>query len=196
MPLIGVGSGLLVLSSVYAGPGASLVPSGAAGLGLGAVLVGIAAGFVLRIASAFSDLVHRVGLLKAADHVLGLPLGIATGFLGAYMALAAVVSVDEALAPLHGKVSIDAAAVAAVRAVVASQPQFGVIAEPAVLDELAVTLAQRAIPREELAKYAQTLAFYEESVRPQLLASVLGPLFVRLGEPLPFVGRQLEYPAH
>src|SRR6266545_83768 len=79
MPIIATAGVVLGLSTLYAGPGASFVPAGAAGLGLGAAVVGIAGGFVLRIGSAIASVVHRVGLLRAADNVLGLPLGAATG---------------------------------------------------------------------------------------------------------------------
>lgn len=194
MPLIAVSGVVLGLSALYAGPGSSLVPAGAAGIGMGAAVVGIAGGFILRIGSAIASVVHRIGVLRAADNVLGAPLGAATGLVGAYIALAALLSVDAVLAPLHGKGSIDDVAVAAVRAAISAQPQFGVIAEPAVLDELAAAIAKGAIPREQLATYAGTLAFYEDTVRPQLLASALGPLVVTAGQHLPVVGRQLDYP--
>lgn len=194
MPLIAVAGVVIGLSALYAGPGASLVPAGAAGIGLGAAVVGIAGGFILRIGSAIASVVHRVGVLRAADNVLGVPLGAATGLVGAYVALAAVLSVDVVLAPLHGKASIDDVAVAAVRAAITAQPQFGVIAEPAVLDEMATVIAKGAIPRDQLASYAGTLAFYEDTVRPQLLGSALGPVMVSLGQYLPIVGRHIDYP--
>lgn len=194
MPLIAIAGMVLGLSTLYAGPGSSFVPAGAAGIGMGAAVVGIAGGFVLRIGSGIASVVHRVSVLRAADNVLGLPLGAATGLFGAYMALAAVVSVDVVLAPLHGKASIDDVAVAAVRAAITAQPQFAVIADPAVLDEMAAAIAKGAIPREQLADYGGTLAFYEDTVRPQLLASVLGPVIVGFGQYLPIVGRQLDYP--
>lgn len=194
MPLVALAGVVLGLSALYAGPGSSFVPAGAAGIGLGAAVVGIAGGFVLRIGSAIASVVHRIGLLRAADNVLGVPLGAATGLVGAYIALAAVVSVDVVLAPLHGKGSIDDVAVAAVRAAITAQPQFGVIVDPAVLDEMAAAIATQAIPREQLASYAGTLAFYEDTVRPQLLASALGPLIVGAGQYLPVVGRHLDYP--
>ncbi len=193
-PLIATAGVVLGLSTLYAGPGSSVVPAGALGIGIGAAVVGIAGGFLLRIGSAIASVVHRISVLRAADNVLGVPLGAATGLVGAYIALAALLSIDIVLAPLHGKASIDDVAVAAVRAAITAQPQFGVIADPAMLDEMAAAIAKNALPREELAKYASTLAFYEDTVRPQLLASALGPLIVGAGQYLPVVGRHLDYP--
>ena len=43
MPLIAVGTGLVGLYALYAGPGASVVPSGTAGIGAGVLVVGVAA---------------------------------------------------------------------------------------------------------------------------------------------------------
>ena len=57
MPLVGVAVGLLGLYALYAGPGASLVPGGVAGIGLGVLVIGIAGTFVLRIVGVLVGLV-------------------------------------------------------------------------------------------------------------------------------------------
>ena len=193
-PLFAVSLSLVGLYGVYAGPGAGVVPTGAAGIGLGVVLIGIASTFLMRIGSALVSVVHRVGILQKTDRVLGVPLGAATGVLTVYLALVAVVSFDGLIAPLHGKATVDQAAVAAVRAAVAANPQFAVMIDPGMLDTLAKQAATSAVPADQLEKFDQGLAFYESTVRPQLLSSAIAPLLLGIGQHAPVIGRHVEFP--
>jgi hypothetical protein len=193
-PLFAVSLSLVGLYAVYAGPGAGIVPTGAAGIGLGVVLVGIASTFLMRIGMVIVSVVHRIGILQKTDRVLGVPLGAATGLLTAYLALVAIVSFDGLIAPLHGKASVDQAAVAAVRAAVAANPQFAVMIDPGTLDTLAAQVAKSAVPADQLAKFDQALSFYETTVRPQLLASAIAPLLLGVGEHAPIIGRHVQFP--
>jgi len=193
-PLFAVALTLVGLYAVYAGPGAVLVPSGAAGIGLGVVVIGIASSFVMRIGASLVALVHRVGILRRADHVLGAPMAALTGLVTVYLALVAVVSFDTILAPFHGKASIDQAAVAAMRAALTTNPRFAVMIDPSMLDQLASQVATAAIPADQLAKFDQTLAFYETTVRPQLVSSTIAPVLLAVGEHVPFIGRHIEFP--
>ena len=194
-PALAVAMSLVGLYSIYACPGQGIVPTGAAGIGLGVVVVGFLASIVFRIGSVLVGLVHRVSFLKAADNVLGVPLGIATGLVTVYLALVAVVSFDAIVGPMHGKASVDQAAVAAMRAAVAANPQFSVMIDPGTLDAMATQVATAAIPTDQVAKINQTLGYYETSVRPQLLSSAIAPTLLSIGEHLPFIGRHVEYPA-
>jgi len=193
-PLFALGLSLLGLYAIYNGPAAGAMPTGTAGLGLGVVAVGVASSFVMRIGGVLTSLVHRVKLLNAGDHVLGLPLGAATGLVAVYLGLVAVVSFDNMLAPFHGKPSVDQAAVAAMRAAVAANPQFSVMLDPGTLDAMATQVAKSAIPADQLATFDQSLAFYEGTARPALLASVSAPIILGLGECLPFLGRHVDFP--
>lgn len=193
-PVLAVTMSLVGLYAVFAGPGQGLVPTGAAGIGLGVVVVGVVSSLILRIGSVLVGLVHRVRILKAADNVLGVPLGIATGLVTVYLALVAVVSFDSVIGPLHGKASVDQAAVAAMRAAVAANPQFSVMIDEGTLDTIAAQVATSAIPTDQLAKVDQTLGYYESSVRPQLLSSAIAPTLLSLGERIPFIGRHIDFP--
>ena len=193
-PFFAVALALFGLYAIFAGPGAGVVPSGAAGLGLGVLVIGFVAAFVGRLGGSLASLVHRVGVLRSADHVLGVPLGALTGIVAAYLALVAIVSFDNVLAPFHGKPTVDQAAVAALRAALATNPQFAVMVDPSMLDALAAQVAKQAIPADQLATFDQTLAFYEGTVRPALLASVSAPILLAVGERLPFIGRHLDFP--
>ncbi len=194
MPLIAVGTGLVALYALYAGPGASMVPSGTAGIGLGVLVITLAGTLIGRIGGMLVSLVHRFGILKAADHTLGVPLGAATALVTVYIGLVALVSFDAVLAPIHGKVTVDQAAVAAMRAALAANPQFGVMVDSATLDEMATQVAKSAIPADQLSTIDSTLAFYENDVRPQLLASSLAPMILTVGKYAPFIGRQVQFP--
>ncbi len=194
-PLFAIGLSLLGLYAIYAGPGAGVVPSGTPGLGLGVVVVGIASSFVMRIGGMLTSLIHRVGVLKAADHVLGLPLGAATGLVAVYLGLVAVVSFDNLLAPFHGKPTLDQAAVAAMRTAVAANPQFSVMLDQGTLDAMATQVAKSAIPADQIATFDQTLGFYETTARPALVGSASAPVILAVGEYLPFLGRHVDFPA-
>ena len=194
MPLIAVGTGLVGLYALYAGPGANVVPSGTAGIGAGVLIVGIAASLIARIGSVLVGLVHRVGLLKRADQAVGVPLGAVIALLPVYAALVALVSFDAIIAPLHGKATVDQAAVAAVRAAVAANPQFGVMLDPGTLDQMASQVAKSAIPADQIATIDSGLAYYENDVRPQLLSSTLVPLILNIGERVPYLGHHVELP--
>lgn len=194
MPLIAVAAGLVGLYALYAGPGAGIVPTGTAGIGLGVLVVALAGSLIARIGGVLISLVHRVSVLKAADHTLGVPLGAVTALVGVYVALVAVVSFDAVLAPIHGKPTVDQAAVAAMRAAVAANPQFGVMVDPGILDEMATQVAKSAIPADQLSTIDSTLAFYETDVRPQLLSSALVPAILNVGQYAPFIGRHVAFP--
>jgi len=193
-PLIAVGTGLVGLYALYAGPGATVVPSGTAGIGAGVLVIGVAATLIARIGSMLVSLVHKVGLLKAADHAVGVPLGAVTALIPVYAALVAVVSFDAIVAPLHGKATVDQAAVAAVRAAVAANPQFGVMLDPGTLDQMATQVAKSAIPADQIATIDAGLAYYENDVRPQLLTSSLVPFILAIGEKVPYLGHHVELP--
>lgn len=194
MPLVAIGASLVGLYALYAGPGAGLVPAGAAGIGLGVLVLGVAASVVARIAGAVAGLVRRVAPLRAADHTLGLPLGAATALVGVYLALVAVVSFDNLLAPFHGKATVDQAAVAATKAALAANPQFAVMLDRATLDAIAAQVATSAIPADQVARFDATLGFYEGTVRPALLGSTLAPVIIAAGRYLPIIGRQVDFP--
>ena len=193
-PLFAVGLSLLGLYALYNGPAAGSLPSGNLGLGLSVVALGFAASIVGRVGAVLVSVVHRVGLLKAADHTLGVPLGAVTGLIAVYAALTAVVSFDNLLAPFHGKASVDQAAVAAMKAALQANPQFSVMIDQATLDTMATQVVKQAIPVDQLATYDQTLSFYEGTVRPALVSSVLAPPILSVGERLPVLGRRVDFP--
>ena len=193
-PLFAVALSLLGLYALYNGPGAGLVPTGTIGLGLGVLVVGFVASVVGRVAGMLVSLVHRVGLLRAADHTLGLPLGALTGLVAVYLALVAVVSFDNLLAPFHGKLTVDQAAVAALKVALDANPQFAVMIDPGMVDAMATQVAKAAIPADQIQKFDQTLGYYETTVRPQLISSALAPVILAVGERAPFLGRHIVFP--
>ena len=193
-PLFAVALSVLGLYALYNGPGAGLVPTGTIGLGLGVLVVGFVASVVGRVAGMLVSLVHRVGLLRAADHTLGLPLGALTGLVAVYLALVAVVSFDNLLAPFHGKLTVDQAAVAALKVALDANPQFAVMIDPGMVDAMATQVAKAAIPADQIQKFDQTLGYYETTVRPQLISSALAPIILAVGERAPFLGRHIVFP--
>jgi uncharacterized membrane protein required for colicin V production len=194
-PLFAVALSLVGLYALYNGPGAGVVPTGTLGVGVGVLVVGFAASVVGRVGGILVGLVHRVGLLKAADHMLGVPLGGLTGLVAVYVALVAVVSFDNLIAPLHGKASVDQAAVAAMKVAINANPQFAVMIDPGMLDAMATQVAKAAIPSDQIEKFDKSLAYYETTLRPQLVTSALAPIILVVGERTPLLGRHVDFPA-
>ncbi|HKY51682.1 MAG TPA: CvpA family protein, partial [Candidatus Limnocylindria bacterium] len=106
LPLIALGGALLSIASLYAGPLNGVVPSGMAGLGLGAVALFIGGTVLGRLGAVLVGLIHRFGALRRMDRLAGIPLGAATAAVGVYVAVLGTLALDGWLAPLHGKETI------------------------------------------------------------------------------------------
>jgi hypothetical protein len=64
-----------------------------------------------------------------------------------------------------------------------------------VLKAMASAATSSPVAADQLAKFDATLAFYEQTVRPELLHSRIVPVFLVVGESLPVIGRHAELPA-
>jgi hypothetical protein len=195
LPLIALGGALLSIASLYAGPLNGVVPSGAAGLGLGVVALFIGGTVLGRIGAVLVGLVHRVTALRRLDQVVGIPLGAATAAVGVYVAILGTLALDGWLSPLHGKATIELQDIAAVQAIAESNPTLALFADPAVLKALSTAAMSQPVAADQLAKFDATLAFYEQTIRPELLQSRIVPVLLAVGESLPLIGRHAELPA-
>src|SRR5712691_8827480 len=72
---------------------------------------------------------------------------------------------------------------------------FAAFADPAMLKLLAQSAAKAPIPSDHLAQFDGALAFYELTIRPELLQSKIAPALLLIGENLPFIGRPATLPA-
>ena len=194
VPLVAQAGALLGLATLFAGPLSSAIPTGTLGLlaGFGALAVG---GSVLgAVASFLTGLVYRFTAVRRVDQVLGIPLGAVTAAISMYVALLATLTLDGWLDPLHRTSVLNAKDIQALQQIVAANPAAGAFADPAALQALAATAARAPVQVDDLGKYAAVLAFYEKMLRPQLLASRLAPLLLAVGEPLPVIGRHVDFP--
>jgi len=141
-------------------------------------------------------LVYKVPALRRLDQVVGIPLGAVTATVGVYVAVLGVLAVDGWLSPLHGKAAIEIQDVSAVQALAAANPALGMFADPAVLKAMATAATSSPVAADQLAKFDATLAFYEQTVRPELLQSRILPVLLSVGESLPVIGRHAELPKH
>ncbi len=196
LPLIAVGGALLSIAALYAGPLKGIVPTGTAGLGLGAVALFLGGAILGRVGGVLVGLVYKVPALRRFDQIVGIPLGAATAAVAVYVGVLGTLALDGWLSPLHGKATIDVQDIAAVQALAAANPSLGMFADPAVLKAMATAATSSPVAADQLAKFDATLAFYEQTVRPQLLQSRIVPVFLVVGESLPFIGRHAELPTH
>ena len=196
LPLIALGGAVLSIAALYAGPLNGIVPSGTAGLGVGAVALFLGGTILGRIGAVLVGLVYKVAVLRRVDQIVGIPLGTAMAAMAVYVAVLGTLALDGWLSPLHGKATIDVQDIAAVQALAAANPSLGLFADPAVLKAMATAATSSPVAADQLAKFDATLAFYEQTVRPELLQSRIVPVFLVIGESLPFIGRHAELPTH
>ena len=194
LPLIALGGALLSIAALYAGPLNGIVPSGTAGLGLGAAALFIGGAVLGRVGGVLVGLVYRVPALRRLDRVVGIPLGALTAVVGVYVAILGTLALDGWLSPLHGKATLEVQDIAAIQALAAANPSLAMFADPAMLRTLASAATTSPLAADQLAKFDTTLAFYEQTMRPELLKSRIVPLLLTLGEALPVVGRHAELP--
>jgi dienelactone hydrolase len=62
------------------------------------------------------------------------------------------------------------------------------------LKVLAQSAAKAPVASAELEKVDAAVAFYEQKVRPELLASKIVPVLLAIGEKLPFIGHPATLP--
>ena len=194
LPLIALGGALLSIAVLYAGPLNGIVPSGTAGLGLGAAALFIGGAVLGRVGGVLVGLVYRFQILRRIDKVVGIPLGAVTATVAVYVAILGTLAVDGWLSPLHGKASFELKDVSAIQALAAANPSLGIFADPAVLKAMATAATSSPVAADQLAKFDATLAFYEQTLRPELLQSRIVPVLLMLGESLPFIGRHAQLP--
>ena len=194
LPLIALGGALLSIATLYAGPLNGILPAGSAGLGLGAAALFLGGAVLGRVGGVVVGLVYRFQILRRIDKAVGIPLGAATATVAVYVAVLGVLALDGWLSPLHGKATIDAKDIAAVQALAAANPSLAMFAEPVMLTAMASAATSSPLAAEQLSKFDTTLAFYEQTVRPELLKSRILPVLLTLGEALPVIGRHAELP--
>ena len=196
LPLIALGGALLSIASLYAGPLNGIVPAGTAGLGLGAVALFVGGMLLGRVGGVLVGLVYKVPALRRLDQLVGIPLGGATAVVGVYVAVLGTLALDSWLSPLHGKATLEVQDIAAVQALAAANPSLAMFADPAMLQVMTTAATSSPVAADQLAKFDATLAFYEQTVRPELLQSRIVPVLLTVGESIPVIGRHAELPKH
>src|SRR5438046_3246214 len=122
-PLAAAGGALLTLSALYAGPLTGALPSGTAGLGVGAIALFVGGTVFSAVATFVVGIVHRVGILRRFDKVLGVPLGMVTAAVTLYVAVLATLVLDGWLDPLHGKTAFGPQEIAALQSVAGARSE-------------------------------------------------------------------------
>lgn len=194
VPLAAAGGAVLTFAALYAGPLTGALPTGTAGLGVGAIALFVGGTLFTTVATFVVGIVHRVGILRRFDKVLGIPLGMATAAVTLYVAVLATLVLDGWLDPLHGKTAFGPQDIAALQSVAGANPAFATFADPQMLKLLAQSAAKAPVASADLDKADTAIAFYEEKVRPELLSSRIVPVLLAIGEKLPYIGRPATLP--
>jgi hypothetical protein len=147
-----------------------------------------------RVGMFLVGLIHRFGLLKKVDKVLGIPIGMATAAVALYVALLGTLTVDAWLDPIHGKAAIGTQEITALQTLAKANPTLSVFASPTMLQALLASATQGAVSGDQISQADAALGFYEQKVRPELLQSRIVPIVLRVGEQLPFIGRPATLP--
>ena len=196
LPLVAAGGALFSIAFLYSGPFNGSVPSGSVGLGAGAVALGLGATLFARVGMFLVGLIHRFGLLQKFDKVLGIPIGMATAAVVLYVTLLGTLTLDAWLDPLHGKAAIGTQEIAALQTMAKLNPTLSVFASPTVLQGLLESAGKGPLSGDQLSQADGALGFYEEKVRPELLASRIVPVILAVGAKLPYIGRPATLPTH
>ena len=194
LPLLAVGGALFGIALLFTGPFSGSVPSGTAGLGAGAIALGIGAMLFTRVGMFMVGLIHRFGLLKKVDKVLGIPIGMATAAVALYVALLGTLTVDAWLDPIHGKAAIGTEEITALQTLAKANPMLSVFASPTMLQALLESATKGAVSGDQISQADAALGFYEQKVRPELLQSRIVPFVLSVGEKLPLIGRPASLP--
>ena len=195
LPLVAAGGALFTMAFLFAGPFNGSLPSGSAGLGAGAIALGLGATLFARVGMFMVGLIHRFGLLRKVDRVLGIPIGMATATVALYVALLGTLTLDAWLDPLHGKAAIGTPEIAALQTLAKANPTLAVFASPTMLQGLLESAAAKGpVSGAELSQADSALGFYEQKMRPELLASKIVPVLLAIGEKLPYIGRPATLP--
>ena len=195
LPLVAVGGALFGMALLFTGPLNGSLPSGSAGLGAGAIALGLGGMLFARVGMVAVGLIHRFGLLKKVDKVLGIPIGMATAAVALYVALLGTLTVDAWLDPIHGKAGIGTQEIAALQVLAKANPTLSVFASPTMLQALLESAAAKGpLSGDQLSQADSALGFYEQKVRPELLQSRIVPVVLTIGEKLPFIGRPATLP--
>jgi uncharacterized membrane protein required for colicin V production len=154
-------------------------------------VVGIAVGIVGRMV--FHTL-FRLPLTRQVDKVLGAAANGGLAFVIVYVVLLGFIGAGTVLDPLVQARSVQSSQVAAMRMLLAENPQAATMVPSGELSELASLSAVRPVPIAQLGQYAQVIDYYERTLRPQLATSQLAPLVLRYGARLPIIGRHAILP--
>jgi hypothetical protein len=197
LPLVAAGGALFTMAFLFAGPANGALPSGTAGLGAGAIALGVGATLFARVGMMIAGLIHRFGFLQKIDKVLGIPIGMATAAIALYVALLGTLTLDAWLDPLHGKAAIGTQDIAALQTIAKANPTFSVFANPTMLEALLESAAAKGpLSGADLSQADTALGLYEEKIRPEMLASKIIPVILAVGEKLPIIGRPATLPSN
>ncbi len=153
--------------------------------------VGIAVGIVGRMVF---QTFFRLPLTRQVDKVLGAAANGGLAFVIVYVVLLGFIGASTVLDPLVQARSVQSSQVAAMRVLLAENPQAATLVPSGELSELASVSAVRPVPIAQLGQYAQVIDYYERTLRPQLATSQLAPLVLRYGARLPIIGRHATLP--
>jgi uncharacterized membrane protein required for colicin V production len=189
-PLLAEGTFLIGYWIVSRSPGlAALIPSSVPrpyAVMILPALMGLVVGIAGR--SVFQAF-FRLPFTRSIDKALGAVANGALAFVIVYVVLLGLVGAGTVLDPLATATMIRQPQVAAMQTLLKENPQAATLVPSAELGQLSSVASVRALPIEQLGQYAQVINYYEHTLRPQLTASVLAPIVLRLGAHLPIIGR-------
>ena len=194
-PLLAEGAFLIGYLIVSRNPGlAALVPPSIPrqyAVFLLPAAVGIVVGIVGRMVF---QTFFRLPFTGQMDKGLGAVANGGLAFVIVYVVLLGFIGVGTVLDPLAQARSVQSTQVAAMRMLLAENPQAAAMVPSAELSQLASVSAVRPVPIAQLGQYAQVIDYYEHTLRPQLASSQLAPVILRLGARLPVIGRHAILP--
>ena len=160
----------------------------------GLVVIGVCMVVGMLLSRPISALLTRwIPFLGGANRMGGMIAAGILSLISIYFVLSTLVSFDTALAPFRSG-TVNASGLDAVANYLAANPaskQFVALPE---IEVAAQDIGNRSIPLTDLGQAGQYILDYNDSVRPQITGSILGPVVFAIGEHVPFFGRGRSWP--
>jgi uncharacterized membrane protein required for colicin V production len=154
------------------------------------VFVGLIIALVLgAVGGAIGGAFHRMEAIRGIDGLLGVVVNAAVTFVVLYLAVSALVTLDNAFEPVRASTSLTATQVNNLENEILSNPITAAMVSKSDLDALKAAAAKsNAAHLDSVSGIHQLQLFYTDFLQPQLHSSRTVPFILKFGHHLPLIG--------
>jgi hypothetical protein len=158
------------------------------------VVAAFALGGVL-IARLVGRLIYRhIRVIGLLDRVAGAALSLALAGVAVFILLSAIVTLDQAAAPVEGTGAVSAARIAQIQSYVAAHPGSAILLDPAQLQALQQRPGLSTTPAADIGQLNGPLGFLR-ALHAQVVGSRVAPVIFNWMQTIPVLGGGQRWPA-